>query len=105
MSHKINMKKLSLILFSIATRSAVGAFQPQLRHNSRNKVVPQDVRPGAPLTKADMVAIRNPFWNAFGSTTSKTPEAKIDYVVDRDYSVALTLIVVGIWLTMFHPSK
>jgi len=49
-----------------------------------------------------MVAIRNPFWSSFGSP--KTPEAKIDYVVDRDYSVALTLILVGIWLTMFHPS-
>ena len=98
--------KFSLII-ALAIANTVGVFQSSskspLAHKLKNKVVSQDVRPGAPLTKADMVAIRNPFWNAFGST--KTPEAKIDYVVDRDYSVALTLILVGIWLTMFHPSK
>jgi hypothetical protein len=98
--------KLSLT-FALAIAGTVGAFQPSskstLTLNSKNKVVTQPVRPGASLTKAAMVAIRNPFWSSFGSP--KTPEAKIDYVVDRDYSVALTLILVGIWLTMFHPSK
>ncbi|KAL3796831.1 hypothetical protein ACHAW5_002517 [Stephanodiscus triporus] len=94
------------LIIALAIANTVGAFQSSskspLAHKFKNKDVSQDVRPGAPLTRADMVAIRNPFWNTFGSP--KTPEANIDYVVDRDYSVALTLILVGIWLTMFHPS-
>mmetsp|Transcript_30472 Transcript_30472/g.55937 ORF Transcript_30472/g.55937 Transcript_30472/m.55937 type:complete len:129 (-) Transcript_30472:1127-1513(-) len=102
------MKVASLLLaLLVLTGSTVDAFQPAskapLRQNAKNKVSPDSRRTkGAPLTKVDMVAI-NPFLNAFG--TSKTPEAKIDYVVDRDYTVALTLIAVGMWLTLFHPSK
>jgi len=101
------MKVASLLLaLLVLTGSTVDAFQPAfkapLRQNAKNKVSPDSRRTkGAPLTKVDMVAI-NPFLNAFG--TSKTPEAKIDYVVDRDYTVALTLIAVGMWLTLFHPS-
>lgn len=102
--------KLSLIV-TLATIVTAGAFQPSSKtplagqhvKNKASSLAPPDVRPGAPLTKADMVAIRSPFWNAFNSQNS-APEAKIDYVVDRDYTVALTLMLVGIWLTMFHPS-
>lgn len=94
--------KLSL-LSTLAIAGTVGAFQG-LAKNNKVSSSPVDVRLGAPLTKADMVAIRSPFGNAF--TSHKTPEAaRIDYVVDRDYTVALTLMSVGIWLTMFHPSK
>lgn len=57
-----------------------------------------------PVTRNDMVAIRSPFWDAFSSSNAKSISAG-DYVVDRDYTVALTLILVGIWLTMFGPSK
>lgn len=95
--------KLSL-LSTLAIAGTVGAFQTPLAKNNKVSSSPVDVRPGAPLTKADMVAIRSPFGNAF--TSHKTPEAaRIDYVVDRDYTVALTLMSVGIWLTMFHPSE
>ena len=100
--------KLTLFLTLATATGMVGAFRPSskapLRQNANTNKVTPDVRPGAPLTKADMVAIRSPFWNAMGSQ-SKAPEAKIDYVVDRDYTVALTLLCVGIWLTMFHPSE
>jgi len=98
--------KLSL-LFAVALAGTARAFQPAprtpLAQNAKNKAIIPDVRPGAPLTKADMVAIRSPFWNAFGSAPLSS-DAKIDYVVDRDYTVPLTLMCVGIWLTMFHPS-
>eukprot|EP00585_Thalassiosira_rotula_P005154 CAMPEP_0196160544 /NCGR_PEP_ID=MMETSP0910-20130528/46882_1 /TAXON_ID=49265 /ORGANISM="Thalassiosira rotula, Strain GSO102" /LENGTH=337 /DNA_ID=CAMNT_0041425481 /DNA_START=62 /DNA_END=1076 /DNA_ORIENTATION=+ len=103
------MKLASLLALLALNGSTVDAFQPAskapLRQNAKNKVIASlDSRPskGAPLTEVGMVAI-NPFLNAFG--TSKSPEAKIDYVVDRDYTVALTLIAVGMWLTLFHPSK
>lgn len=66
---------------------------------------------GVPLTRTDMVAIRGPWDTAFGGVIGRSAkaaassdEAKIDYVVDRDYNVPLTLLLVGIWLTMFHPS-
>lgn len=95
--------KLSL-LFALTLAGTVGAFQPASKAlplaKNKNAVSPA-IRPGAPLTKADMVAIRNPFGNAFGAPKTG---AKIDYVVERDYTVALTLMAVGIWLTMFHPS-
>ena len=100
--------KLTLFLTLATVAGTASAFRPSskapLRQNANKNKVTSDVRPGAPLTKADMVAIRSPFWNAMGSQ-SKAPAAKIDYVVDRDYTVALTLLCVGIWLTMFHPSE
>lgn len=101
--------KLPSSLFAVLTLAGtVGAFQgapkePLARKKGKDPAIPADVRPGTPLTKADMVAIRSPFWNALGA--DKSPEAKIDYVVDRDYSVALTLLSVGIWLTLFPPSE
>jgi NIMA (never in mitosis gene a)-related kinase len=99
------------LLCTLAVVGTAGAFTPQPK-TPLTKAVDKnvasshvDVRPGAPLTKAEMVAIRSPFWNAFGGQQpAEVPGAKIDYVVDRDYTVALTLILVGIWLTMFHPS-
>ena len=93
--------KLPLTLTLIVAGTA-SAFQPSAKKPlAKNKAgLSPDIRV-PPLTKADMVAIRSPFWNAFGSSK---PEAKYDFVVDRDYTVALTLLCVGIWLTMFHPS-
>lgn len=96
------------MILPLAIAGAVGAFQPtpkaQVKNAKVKKIVSPEVRSGASPTKADMVAIRSPFWHAFDANVPKT-EARIDYVVDRDYTVALTLLLVGIWLTMFHPSK
>ena len=103
--------KLGLFI-SLAIAGTVGAFQPASKVSvPKNKFVSsQDgyVRStGTPLTKADMVAIRTPFWNIFdgGIDTTRSLNNNIDYVVDRDYTVALTLLCVGIGLALFHPSK
>jgi NIMA (never in mitosis gene a)-related kinase len=92
----------------MAMASSVGAFQQQpkapLTQNAKKQAFYPSPRPGTPLTKADMVAIRSPFWNALNNP--KAPlKGTVDYVVDRDYSVALTLICVGLWLTLLHPSE
>lgn len=95
--------KLSL-LFTLIVAGTASAFQPSAKQplaNNKAGLSP-DVR-APPLTKADMVAIRSPFWNAFSSPAPST-QAKYDFVVDRDYTVALTLLCVGMGLTMFHPS-
>ena len=96
--------KLSL-LFTLIVAGTASAFQPSAKQplaNNKAGLSP-DVR-APPLTKADMVAIRSPFWNAFSSPAPST-QAKYDFVVDRDYTVALTLLCVGMGLTMFHPSE
>ena len=93
--------KLSF-LFAAALAGTAAAFRPQANAPlARTNAASPDVRPGAPLTKAEMVAIRSPFWNAL----QPEAEAKVDYIVDRDYTVALTLLCVGIGLAMFPPSE
>ena len=105
---------MKLLLFiSLAVAGTVGAFQPAPKVSIPNKnkfVSSRDdyVRStGTPLTKVDMVAIRTPFWNIFdgGIDNTRSLNNNIDYVVDRDYTVALTLLCVGIGLALFHPSK
>ena len=99
----LNMKFASIIITSLVAGTA--AFQPTPKQNLLTKNSGSSVQPVVPpVTRNDMVAIRSPFWDAFSSSTTKDISAS-DYVVDRDYTVALTLILVGIWLTMFGPSK
>lgn len=62
------------------------------------------MQPVGPITRNDMVAIRSPFWHDIVGTSAKGVTSG-EYVVDRDYTVALTLIVVGLWLSLFGPSK
>eukprot|EP00986_Skeletonema_menzelii_P000032 scaffold5_cov144-Skeletonema_menzelii.AAC.18 len=52
-----------------------------------------------------MVAIRSPFWHAFDSKNQAVSSGSDEFVVDRDFSVATILMVVGIWLTCFGPSN
>lgn len=103
--------KLSVI-FALAVAGSASAFQPSfkapLTKPPSTSTTPDILRLGtnevsAPLTVNEMVAIRNPFWGAFSVPKEPTIEAKIDYVVDRDYTVPLTLIVVGLWLSVFGP--
>mmetsp|Transcript_20795 Transcript_20795/g.35709 ORF Transcript_20795/g.35709 Transcript_20795/m.35709 type:complete len:254 (+) Transcript_20795:193-954(+) len=100
------MKLPLLFVILGASVGTASAFQPApkkaLTRKAKQVTIPDTRNDRAAVTKADMVAIRSPFWHAFDRP--KTDEAKIDYVADRDYTVALTLIAVGIWLTMFPPS-
>ena len=99
----LNMKFAAIITTSLVAGTT--AFQPTRKQNHLTKNIGGNVQPVVPpVTRNDMVAIRSPFWDAFSSSNAKSISAG-DYVVDRDYTVALTLILVGIWLTMFGPSK
>ena len=51
-----------------------------------------------------MVAIRSPFSRGAFYSQDETAD-DVDFVVDRDFSVASTLLVVGLWLTLFGPSE
>lgn len=96
------MKFASIIITSLV--AGTPAFQPTPKQIFLTKNSGGSVQPVVPpVTRNDMVAIRSPFWDAFSSSNAKSISAG-DYVVDRDYTVALTLILVGIWLTMFGPS-
>lgn len=101
------MKLTLLFIVATAGSASVGAFQPApkptlAKNNVKQVNTSTGGSPPSPLTKSDMVAIRSPFGNSFPSTGD---DANIDYVVDRDYGVALTLLCVGIWLSLFGPSK
>eukprot|EP00970_Alexandrium_tamarense_P000125 scaffold17_cov194-Alexandrium_tamarense.AAC.4 len=93
-------------LFLLLATTAVGttaAFQP----SSKTPLTAQKsskTSSSPPLTKNEMVAIRSPFWNAFTTADAK-PVAKVDYVVEREYFVPLTLLMVGFWLALFPPSE
>jgi len=94
--------KLSLLL-SLTIVGSACAFQP-----SSNKAPSIKKKSTSPRTQDVklQVAIRSPFRNVFNSAEAppRPMISKIDYVVDRDYSVALTLLLVGVWLSLFHPS-
>ncbi|KAL7466568.1 hypothetical protein ACHAXS_006872 [Conticribra weissflogii] len=92
------MKLSSILVFVFV--GAASAFQPSSK-TQVNRVSSSTSEP--PLTKNEMVAIRSPFWNSF-SSEKQAPVAKYDFVVDRDYTVPLTLISVGLWLSLFGPS-
>ena len=99
------MKLLSPIIIT-AFATGTTAFQPAAKKALRKSGNSQTTAPPS-ITKNEMVAIRSPFWNAFdqGSSSSVRGISTGDYVVDRDYSVASILIIVGIWLSMFGPSE
>ena len=94
------MMKLSLFTLTLAVGTA-GAFQqPQPKAPHKIEVMPPAIRPGI---QHNMVA--SPFWNSAGFGALTSPQAKYDYVCDRDYTVAAVLLSVGMWLGLFHPSK
>ena len=98
------MKILLSPIIIAAFATGTTAFQPASKnvlHKSGNS---QTIAP--PRTKNEMVAIRSPFWSAFDQASSSVKGISAgDYVVDRDYSIASLLIIVGIWLSMFGPSE
>jgi hypothetical protein len=92
------MKLLSLLL-SLTIAGSACAFQPTSNKAPSIKKSTSRTQDVKPL----QVAIRSPFQNVFNSVEAPRPMIS-DYVVDRDYSVALTLLLVGVWLSLFHPS-
>ena len=96
----IQRMKLSLFL-SLTIAGTACAFQPSSNKAPSIKKSTSRTQDVKPL----QVAIRSPFQNVFNSVEAPRPMiSKIDYVVDRDYGVALTLLLVGVWLSLFHPS-
>lgn len=95
--------RLSIIIIA-AFASGSTAFQPAAKKTVQKTASPNVQSVNPPITRNDMVAIRSPFWHDIAGPSVKGVTTG-DYVVDRDYTVALTLIVVGIWLTLFGPSK
>ncbi|KAL7512639.1 hypothetical protein ACHAXN_012699 [Cyclotella atomus] len=93
------MKLSTIIIASFLSGSA--AFQPAAKKTLQKSG--GSVQPVGPITRNDMVAIRSPFWHDIVGTSAKGVTSG-EYVVDRDYTVALTLIVVGLWLSLFGPS-
>lgn len=105
------MKLVSLFL-ALAGSGVAAAFlqptePPQLRQDlKRGKESKIDFLSGddpSKTTPLHMVAIRSPFWNALDSKEKQL--SSDEFIVDRDFSVAATLMAVGIWLTCFGPSK
>ena len=104
--HHIETTDSTMKLFSILVATIVAgstAFQPAAKTAQKSINKAQSITP--PITRNEMVAT-NPYhdWNAFHSSNVKGISTG-DYVVDRDYTVALTLVAVGTWLTFFGPSK
>ena len=92
------MMKLSLFTLTLAAGTA-GAFQqPQPKAPHKVEVTPA-IRPGIQHNMVGAV------WNSAGFGALTSPQAKYDYVCDRDYTVAAVLLSVGMWLGLFHPSK
>lgn len=104
------MKVLSLI-FGLAASGGAAAFlqpvksqhlQPYLQHEKHNSgFLKGEIAPNS--SSLHMVAIRSPFWHAFDS--KEEGRSSEEFIIDRDFSVATTLMAVGIWLTCFGPSK
>ena len=94
--------KLLALLLSLTIVGSAYAFQP-----SSNKTPSIKKSTSRTQDVKLQVAIRSPFRNVFNSAEAppRPMISKIDYVVDRDYGVALTLLLVGVWLSLFHPSK
>lgn len=107
----IKMRLFSLIL-ALAGSGVTAAFlqptePPQLRkdlqHGKESKIGFFSGDESSKSFPLQMVAIRSPFWNAFDSKDKQL--SSDEFIVDRDFSVATTLMAVGIWLTCFGPSK
>lgn len=107
----IKMKLLSLILALAGCGVAAAFLQPteppqlrqDLQHGKESKIGFLSGDEPFKSFPLHMVAIRSPFWNAFDSKEKQL--SSDEFIVDRDFSVATTLMAVGIWLTCFGPSK
>ncbi len=107
----IKMKLLSLIVALAGSGIAAAFLQPieppqlhqYLQHGKENKIGFLTGDKPSKSFPLHMVAIRSPFWNAFNSRDKEL--SSDEFIADRDFSVATTLMVVGIWLTCFGPSK
>ena len=105
------MKLLSLIVALAGSGIAAAFLQPfeppqlhqYLQHGKESKIGFLTGDKPSKSFPLHMVAIRSPFWNAFNSKDKEL--SSDDFIADRDFSVATTLMVVGIWLTCFGPSK
>ena len=105
--------KLSSLLFAFSAGGGAAAFlqssnSPQLQHHLQHRESNVMVGFLTPMPSSlHMVAIRSPFGHAFDSKVEKVSNMKLaeEFIVDRDFSVATTLMAVGIWLTCFGPSK
>jgi hypothetical protein len=104
--------KLSSLIFALAGSGGAAAFlqpskspqlQPYLRHEEKSNVAFLTGEVAPKSFSLHMVAIRSPFWRAFDSNDKEV--SSDEFIVDRDFSVATTLMAVGIWLTCFGPSK
>ncbi|KAL7497913.1 hypothetical protein ACHAWT_009422 [Skeletonema menzelii] len=106
------MKLLSLI-FALAGSGAAAFLQPNqspqlqhnLKHEKQNNIDFVNGEEPSKSSSLQMVAIRSPFWHAFDSKDQAVSSGSDEFVVDRDFSVATILMVVGIWLTCFGPSN
>jgi hypothetical protein len=106
--------KLSSLLLAFSASGGAAAFlqpsnSPQLQQHLQHRENNVDVGflTPTPSSSLHMVAIRGPFWHAFDRKVDskvKTVSSE-EFIVDRDFSVATTLMAVGIWLTCFGPSK
>lgn len=105
--------KLSSLIFALAGSGGAAAFlqpskSPQLqsnllRHEEKSNVAFLTGEVAPKSFSLHMVAIRSPFWPAFDSNDKAV--SSDEFIVDRDFSVATTLMAVGIWLTCFGPSN
>ena len=105
------------LLAALATIGVATAFrssnapqlQPHLQHETNTNNVEFFSLAGAKTPNYssslhNMVAIRSPFSRGAFYSQDETAD-DVDFVVDRDFSVASTLLVVGLWLTLFGPSE
>ena len=105
--------KLFSLIFALAGSGAAAFLQPaqspqlqvNLQHEKKINVGFVTGEEPSKSSSLHMVAIRSPFWHAFDSKDKAVISGSDEFIVDRDFSVATILMVVGIWLTCFGPSK
>lgn len=104
--------KLIVVLTIAATISGMAsAFTPSSKNkvasSNKNNVIMSPnsrVHVGVSTTSNNMVSMSSPFWN-MSPSRSAAPAVASKTIVDRDYTVAATLLMVGIMLGLFHPSE
>ena len=104
--------KLIVVLTIAATISGMAsAFTPSSKNkvassNKNNVIMSPNSRDnvGVSTTSNNMVSMSSPFWN-MSPSRSAAPAVASKTIVDRDYTVAATLLMVGIMLGLFHPSE
>ena len=102
------MKLIVVLTIAATLAGAANAFTP----SSKNKVASSNekkvmspnsrVRVEVATTLNNMVSMSSPFWN---TSPSRSAASSSKAIVDRDYTVAATLLMVGIMLGLFHPSE